>query len=263
MRQKLMARKSARHASAWVEYFQDHAMAMTALPWSQMVRLTAEERQQVLPSIAIFQLGESGEGRHLFHAAEEWAEQSGNHEYVTALQLFIEEEHRHADMLGRYLDLAGYPRLTKNWTDGVFRRVRKLAGLELSITVLLTAELIAMVYYAALRRATNCLLLAAISRQVLEDECAHIRFQSQQVGRMRRSHSASGRRCCEVFHAALLAVTSVVVWQTHRPVFRAAGLSWRQFEQKLWGQYRASLAIMRSMQIADAETSGQAQFCPA
>jgi hypothetical protein len=228
-----------------------------------MARLSDDERRVVLPSIAIFQLGESGEGKHLFHSAQEWAEQSGDHAYVSALKLFIDEEHRHAQMLGRYLDLAGYPRLTENWTDGVFRRIRHLAGLELSITVLLTAELIAMVYYAALRRASSCPLLAAISRQVLEDECAHIRFQAQQIGRLRRRHSTLGRRVCEAAHAALLAATSVVVWQTHGPVFRAAGLSFGQFERKLQGQYRAALSIMRSMQLAKEPATSRPRLCAA
>ncbi len=263
MLEKLRTRKSPRSSRAWVEYFQEHTVPVTALPWSRMVRLTAEERRQVLPSIAIFQLGESGEGRHLFRVAEDWAEHSGDDDYVTALRLFIGEEHRHADTLGRYLDLAGYSRLTTNWTDGIFRRVRHLAGLELSITVLLTAELIAMVYYAALRRTTNCPLLAAICRQVLEDECAHVRFQSQQVGRLRRTRSTFGRRCSETFHTGLLAATSRVVWHTHRSVFRAAGLTLRQFEQKLWGQYRASLAIMRSMSQTVEEPAGEARLCPA
>jgi hypothetical protein len=263
LKSTLTSRCSARTSSAWLRYFRDHAAPITDLPSPRMVRLSEEERRAVLPSIAIFQLGESGQGRHLFHAAEAWAEASGDHEYVAALRLFIDEEHRHAAVLGRYLDLAGYPRLTKNWTDRIFRGVRHLAGLELSITVLLTAELIAMVYYAALRRATSCPLLAAISRQVLEDECAHIRFQSQQVGRLRRRHLRWVRKSGEAFHAALLAGTSLVVWHTHRPVFQAAGLSLRQFQHKLWGQYRAALSIIRSMQLDADPAAPLRRLCPA
>jgi hypothetical protein len=239
------ARRMVNDADDWIRYFKEHTADLAELPWEGMSRLTAEERRRVLPSIAIFQLGESGEGRHLFRAATQWAERSGDFDYVAALKLFIAEEHRHAQLLGRYLDLAGHPRLKQNWTDGIFRRLRHLAGLELSITVLLSAELIAMVYYAALRKASGCPLLHAIARQVLEDECAHIRFQSQQVGRLRAAHPAWMTTALEGWHAGLLATISGVVWLTHRPVFRAAGLTYAKFLRKLWGQYRASVSIIR------------------
>ncbi len=266
MKTMWMARRAANDADEWIRYFEEHATNLVDLPWERMSRLTAEERRRVLPSIAIFQLGESGEGRHLFRAAKQWAERSGDFDYVAALKLFIAEEHRHSQMLGRYLDLAGHPRLKQNWTDGVFRRLRHLAGLELSITVLLSAELIAMVYYAALRKASGCPLLGAISRQVLEDECAHIRFQSQQVGRLRAAHPTWMKTALEGWHAGLLTAISAVVWMTHRPVFRAAGLNYAKFLRKLWGQYGASLSIIRAqrhMELTNNYRPAIPPICPA
>lgn len=255
------AGRTVQHAVQWIDYFQQRAVDAEDLPWSNMVRLTPEERQRVLPSIAIFQLGESGEGRHLFRAAWDWAEKSGDHDYVAALRLFIEEEHRHARILGRYLDLAQFSRLETNWTDGVFRRLRKFAGLELAITVLLTAELVAMVYYAALRRASGCPLLEAICRQVLEDECGHIRFQSQQIGRIRAAREPWQAAAGEALQTALLSATSMVVWWTHRPVFLAAGLNYLKFVQKLWGQFRASLTVTRTTCVQTK--AEKASFLPA
>ncbi|MFO0918553.1 MAG: hypothetical protein U0872_09595 [Planctomycetaceae bacterium] len=257
-----LARRSAQSSQAWIRYFEQQANSLKPLPWTLGSRLTAEERRKVLPSIAIFQLGESGEGRHLFRAAEDWATASGDQDYVIALRMFIEEEHRHAQLLGDYLDLAEFPRLKTNWTDGLFRWLRHLAGLQLSITVLLSAELIAMVYYAALRRASGCPLLMAICRQVLEDECAHLRFQAQQIGRLRRERTDFERLICEAFHAGLLAAISVVVWSTHRQVFRAARLTFVGYQQKLWGQYRAALAIMRSACKVTEEDVAPVRLCP-
>lgn len=243
MRTAKRQRQAMQTSVDWIGYFERRACDSSELPWSLMVRLSEEERQRVLPSIAIFQLGESGEGRHLFQVAEEWSRRSGDQDYVAALNLFIQEEHRHADMLGRYLDLARFSRLADNWTDGVFRRLRQFAGLQLAITVLLTAELVAMVYYAALRRASGCPLLQAICRQVLDDECGHIRFQSQQLGRMRAGQSPWKSALSEAFQTSLMAGVSVVVWWTHRPVLLAAGLTYSSFARKLWGQFRASATI--------------------
>ena len=46
-------------------------------------------------------------------------------------------------------------------------------GCELSITVLITAEIIALVYYGALQRCTASGVLEAICARILDEEAAH------------------------------------------------------------------------------------------
>ena len=137
-----------------------------------------------------FQLGESSEGRHLMTRAIRHAADTGDVDYIPALRLFIAEEHRHARDLGRVLDLAGIPRVGRTWPDTVFRWLRKGAGLELSIAVLVTAEIIAKVYYAALREATHAPVLRRLCDQILADEVQHVRFQAERVAILRRGKSA-------------------------------------------------------------------------
>ena len=106
--------------------------------------------------------------------------------FVPALQLFIAEEQEHSGILGRFLDREGIPRLTNHWLDEIFRRLRKLAGLEACATVLVTAEVLAIPFYQALRDATGSPLLRAICVRILCDEAAHLNYQALTLGLVRR-----------------------------------------------------------------------------
>src|SRR5260370_36523148 len=88
-----------------------------------------------------------GQGRHITRAADEYAKRTGDTLYPTALQLFIEEEHRHAALLGKVLDVAGIPRIRRQWSAGLFRKLRHLAGPGHATCVLLPPRLIAVHYF--------------------------------------------------------------------------------------------------------------------
>ncbi|OYW19010.1 MAG: hypothetical protein B7Z55_09645, partial [Planctomycetales bacterium 12-60-4] len=166
-------------------------------------------------------------------------------EYVEALALFIAEEGDHAGMLGRYLDGLDYPLLSRNWTDYCFRWLRHQAGLELTITVLVTAEVIAMVYYAALRRATQCPLLREICSQILEDEVYHLQFQGDRLGRLYALHHPGVAALHRWLHRWLLDVVWTVVWWTHRAVFVSAGGNSGLMRRRLLGQFAILMGIAR------------------
>ena len=74
----------------------------------------------------------------------------------------------------------------------MFRWLRHRAGLELSIAVLVTAEIIAKVYYAALRQATTSVVLVRLCDQILYDELRHVRFQCERLAILRARRSRLG-----------------------------------------------------------------------
>lgn len=230
----------------WSCYFQNNTQRHQQVAWEPQEPLTVQEQSAVARSIQIFQLGESGEGRHFLKCAEREAVRSGDWMYLRALRMFLHEEHRHAAYLGEVLQASQVPTLQKNWTDGIFRWLRHRAGLELTIMVLLTAELIAQVYYQALRDATANRRLRQICRIVLRDEQAHVRFQAERLALLRTSHSRVRRFLARCFEYSLFLPTITVVWYTHRPVFRAAGMSWGCYWSKLWRCFRRSQAISYS-----------------
>src|SRR3954469_1861019 len=139
-----------------------HNRAAPALPWHDPHPLTAAELQQVGPSIQQFQLGGLARRRRHKRRAASQPVLGTDPAFLPTLELFIAEEQGHSAMLGRFLDRERLPRLANNWLDAVFRRLRKLAGLDVCVTVLVTAEVLAMPFYRALRDATRSPLLRAI-----------------------------------------------------------------------------------------------------
>ena len=239
-------------SAAWLAYFQRNAAALRPVPWHAGVTLSAAERAAVTKSVATFQLGETGGGRHLAAAAARYAAFQGDDDYLAAVKLFIAEEQRHGRELGRWLDLAGIPRIERHWSNGAFRRLRQLAGLELMISFLLTAEVMAKVYYAALRKATRSIVLQALCEQILKDEVAHIRFQSQRLAILRGQRSRLALWLTAGAQRILFGATALVVWLTHRHALRAGGLPFRDFWRRTATEARISLALMEPSRYASA-----------
>jgi hypothetical protein len=230
-------------AVVWIAYLERNRRELTPIPWSDGVTLTAGERDAIATSIQEFQVGESSEGRHLFTAAQRYAADSGDGEYLTALRLFVAEEHRHAADLGRVMDLAGIPRTSKTWPDRVFRFLRRRAGLELSISVLVTAEVIAKVYYAALRDATRSSVLRTLCEQILRDELEHVRFQCERLAILRQHRGGVRLLGTAVLHRVLFFGTCLVVWRRHGRAMRAGRLTFRSFWRRAWDELGDALAV--------------------
>ncbi|HEV8002550.1 MAG TPA: 4-hydroxy-3-methylbut-2-enyl diphosphate reductase [Planctomycetaceae bacterium] len=230
----------------WVRHFRNNAKAEAEVLWDNPRRLSTSERQAVLRSIQIFQLGESGGGTRLLRAAERYCRQHGDRLYLKALRLFILEERRHAAWLARFLEREGTDLLSRQWTNGVFRRFRNWLGLELMLAVLLAAELMARVYYAALRDATDDPVLRAICRRILCDEGWHVRFQCDRLGDIRSGRAATLRSLTAWAERLGFRAVCVAVWLNHAPVFRAAGLGFRTFWRKAGREFWSAQRLIRS-----------------
>lgn len=227
-------------AAYWTEYFRRNLADQPEIPWSPATSLSPEERRSVLRSIQTFQLGESGEGKHILRCAARWVRQGGDADYLEALKLFIAEENQHARWLGRFLLQEQSTLLSKQWTDSCFRFLRHLAGLRTSISVLVTAEILAQVYYLALSRATESAALQAICRRVLRDERYHVTFQCEQAQRLSKTWSRPRKWLTSAFENALFVVAKRIVWREHQSVFHAAGFSKRDFFKRADRRWRAA-----------------------
>jgi len=225
----------------WLSYFTLNTLE-PPLPWNHAYRLTPAERAILGPSIQQFQLGENAEGRGLLRRAHGFAAQRGDTQFAEAIALFIQEEQRHSRILGRFLELHAIPCLARHWVDAVFRRVRALAGLELCMRVLATAEVIAVPYYTALARATASPLLAAICANILADEAGHLAFQAFVFRQLAQARPAWRHEVINALHSVFLHATSVLVWFQHGRVFRATGSSFRALDAQCSQQFRAMLS---------------------
>ena len=215
----------------WHDYFRTNQSVEPEIPWSDTPSLSESEHRAVTKSIQIFQLGETGSGRHFLTLAREWGAANSDPMYHHAAEQFIEEEHRHARWLGRFLDQENVPRLQKQWSDSIFRRLRRLAGLRTSIAVLVSAEIMAQVYYRALKLATKSETLQELCHHILREEARHVRFQVQQLARIDRARHPWARRGLRVADRCLFSIASWIVYHDHQSVFEIAGISRSLFRQ--------------------------------
>ncbi|MCM3783409.1 ferritin-like domain-containing protein [Neobacillus mesonae] len=213
----------------WKDYYLHNNQQLMSIPWDEEYRLTAEERIAITSSIQQFQLGEQSEGKHLILQAAEYVKKTGDQDYYDALIEFIREEQRHARELGRFMKQQGITIIKAHWVDGVFRRLRRSAGLELSIIVLVTAEIIAKIYYQALRAATRSPVLITLCDQILQDEVQHVKFQADTMAVLAKNKTPFTKAALKLFHRILLEGTLAVVWKQHKFVLNAGGYRYGDF----------------------------------
>jgi hypothetical protein len=225
----------------WYWYFLEKRDSPCALPWHDNYLLCTAECRLVARSIQQFQLGEWARGRGLVRRASLHPVLSTDLWFLASLELFIAEEQRHSGMLGRFLDHERIPRLSNHWLDNVFRRLRKLAGLDVCAMVLVTAEVLAVPFYQALRDATRSHLLRSICMRILCDEAAHLNYQALTLGLVRRPLGSKTRAIRFLCHSTLFHCTALLLWQQHCGVFRAAGWDFRRF----WNQARRGFARLQ------------------
>jgi hypothetical protein len=163
----------------WLNHFEHHARHPCCVPHGLSDLLMPDERRLIASSIATFQLGERSEGRTLLQAAQRFAHGRDIRALVRITELFIREEQRHAALLQAFMEDHRIALKRTDWTDRVFRLIRRLAGLELYLYVLISAELIGIAYYRALEAATHCQRLTVLCRVLVSDELAHVGFESQ------------------------------------------------------------------------------------
>jgi lipopolysaccharide/colanic/teichoic acid biosynthesis glycosyltransferase len=218
--------------------------------WQQWKSLFAERRDRTVPghltdysyfqwskplakSLAIFQLGESGGGT-IVQQVQGSRIDGVDGAYRQAMALFVDEEHRHADILALCVKSLGGDLIKRNWTARMFVAGRRLMGLRFKVLVLLAAEVVGICYYKLLALRLPDGQLRCLLEELAADEEAHLQF-----------HSAFLRMCSggtlHTFHAMVFKViwrlvtfsAAIVVSIDHRRALNALdiplGLVWQRW----------------------------------
>ena len=225
----------------WCEYFHRQWHALLAIPWRCGAGLSPAQRDVIGPSLQVFQQGEAQHGGHFYRCARAYAERSGDSEYAEAHRLFMAEEKRHGRDLGRFLKLAGVPVLTEqSWLTWAFCWCGRRGGLESTLRVILVCEILALVYYEALWRATASRVLRRLCAQILRDEKQHVRFHCERLAILRRRRWRLRLALSHAVDALLYVAAALTCWCGHRRVFGAGGLGLVGF----WRECRRSFAAV-------------------
>lgn len=223
----------------WCAYFAANHEQRLQIDFSKEQGLSEEERRLIFPSIRAFQKGEGSEGRHLLKTARAFAEETNNPEYEEAMSWFVKEENWHSAYLKRYMNFYQVEAAEKSVLDHMFRRLRQMGGLKCEVTILVTAEMIALTYYDALGKCTDSPALKSICAQMLHDELPHIMFQSYTLGHFKNGLLDKWMRI------ALMEVTLLLVWSAFHRVYQAGGYSFSRYLRENLGYLQQSVYLVQ------------------
>jgi len=242
----------------WLEYFQRNAADEPAVPWELGACITQAELAAIGHSLQAWQLGETSDGRHLRAVARRHAEAIGDPDFPATVDLFIGEEQRHGEMLGRFLDLAGVVRVTSNWGDSLFRLSRYfLTNIETWTTPVLFVESLAMVYYNAIRRATDSPVLRAICSRILADEIPHLHFQCERLAFVMQKRPRWLFQLTMLAHQLGFLLVMLLVWLGHRRALEAGAYGWKRYWQASWARIEWCWRIIEARLRSPAATRGR------
>ena len=188
--------------------------------------------RSVARSLAVFQLGESGGGT-IVEQARSSALDTIDKDYVDALDMFVREEHRHANILAMCVRLMHGELISKNWTARLFVFGRRLVGLRLKVLVLLAAEVVGICYYSALAERLPPGPMRKWLRELVDDERSHLHFHCDFL----RTQTQSGwrRRLFVVTWRSVMWAAAITVMIDHRQMLRDLRIERRD----IWDRWMA------------------------
>ena len=189
------------------------------------VNVPVHARKAFVRSLQKFQIGESGEGRHL----RKLSAATGDAHYAAAMELFIREEQGHAALMAGILTRLNAPLLTSDWTDNCFVFMRHMSGLHTELLVLLLPEMIARVYFEALRRGFSNPALHAVFAQIARDENGHLAFHADYLNKAFARMSFPRRIAVQMAWHLVYRLVCLVVFLDHGPLLRAVGMPANKF----------------------------------
>lgn len=226
----------------WLKYFDYNRTHLLKLNFYEGEKLTANEKLLISPSIRAFQIGEGSSGNNFIKLAKEYADNTGDFQYIEEVHAFIGEENRHSKTLGYFMEVNGISPVKSSGLDRCFRFLRKRFSLKWEIIVLVTAEMIALSYYTVLSKVTESTLLKEICRQMLRDELRHVIFQSQMLKKLKLN------RWDQLIRKVLMLITANIVWLCFRRIFKQGEFNYQKFICECFGYLRQSgeIALAKS-----------------
>ncbi len=216
---------------AWARFFVNRSKL--SLPALEQDRDYSDLPASLARSLAIFQLGESGGGTIVKQALHNRL-QGIDEYYAAAMALFVEEEHRHANILAMCVRLLNGTVIRSNWTARLFVFGRRLIGLRLKVIVLLAAEVVGICYYHLLAVHLPPSRLRSQLLDIVEDERAHLYFHCDFL--RVQTHTIWRRRVFVIVWRFVMVSAAFVVALDHRHAIRDLDIGMPQVLSR-WKSY--------------------------
>ena len=225
----------------WQNHFKDN-LTIQRVDWNVKPSITENEKANIIDSLKAWQLGETSDGTHLLAAANKYAIRENDLAYPEAVRLFIKEEQKHGNNLGKYLDCIGEERISKNWGDTLFRKIRYFnTSMELWTITVIIVESAAQVFYQALHDATDCTLLKSICSDILIDEAHHIKFQNERLHTIFQQKGVYNKAISVGLYSLLFFATIHAIWFGHKKALKYGGFDKKEFMRKMFYKFFKSM----------------------
>lgn len=225
------SRSGARLWQRWSAHFSQNTQE-DPLPWETPLRLDEPIRDRLVHSLAVFQLGESGDGTALRRFAQRLQTDPRFEGYEATLAQFIGEENRHARVLAKLVKRLGGNLIQTQWTNFVFRKARRLINLEFELQIMMTAELIAEAYYGLLREHVDDPCVQQACERILRDEVQHLCFHIDFFTLRQPDWFPPLVAAWRAQFRAVFWLTSQVVWRDHRHCLQSIGVSYQSYRKR-------------------------------
>jgi hypothetical protein len=161
-------------SSYWLWYFRSNKEDRVAItfPKSMTADVAESLRLPLIRSLQRFQIGETGEGKHL----RKIASLTNDPMYGECIDLFIKEEQYHARVLAEMIQAIDGTLLSWHWTDVALIVLRRMLGLKTEIFILLIAEIIGKCFYRACACSLDNRLMSDAFSLIVLDEIGHLEF---------------------------------------------------------------------------------------
>lgn len=249
--------------TTWLAYFEGNARGDCAPGVSLRAEVPPSAWGPLALSLGRFQLGESAGGK-IHEEMPSHPDRALDPPMRRAVQLYIEEEWRHARELGMVIHALGGQLQTAHWTNGAFTACRRILGLRTKMMTLAVAEVIGIVYYRALARGLGSAALATSLQRIANEESRHLDFQAAFFERAISLAPRWARGCyrwlLRGLMFAILAAALLVLLLDHGRVLRQAGASARGLANASWREL-SSRRFLQPARPAPSER-GLARLAP-
>lgn len=213
----------------WKCYFEENREARQEPDWSLPCPLSCGEQALLGKSLALFQLGESGGGKHLLQKA------SGRTSpvYQELLRDFLAEEAVHADLLAKLVKRFGGKTVSRHGSHACFSLLRRALDFEWEVQILMSAELVGTSYYYHLGMKTKDPILREACRIFYEDELQHLAFHLEALQLQRARKSEWSNTLWRWQFKVMLHLICRAAWLDHGPCMKHFGTDWRTFLRKV------------------------------
>jgi hypothetical protein len=218
-------RSSAFSPAQWLSYFQDNKQARIEISFPRELDISPAVRTPLIRSLQRFQIGETGEGKHL----KKYATTTKDSTYEECIDLFIKEEQYHARVLAQMIQSMDGMLLSWHWSDLAFIVLRRMLGLKTELFILLIAEIIGKCFYRACADKLENRLLSDSFSLIVLDEIGHLEFHSSFLHEQMKAFPVWVRQIVHYIWSMMFFTACIVFVADHKRTLNALNVMPKDF----------------------------------